>query len=440
MLEIFGAQIMPRAVFQSSGHLTGFSDPLTQCQKCHAMHRADKIVSSALGRVIPEGTDESELDELIRSNGLTCPTCGGPLSPVRRFNLMMDVALGPLRDQECYLRPETCQSIFCDYLRLSKSMRVKLPFGIAQAGSAFRNEISPRNFLIRQREFGQMECEIFFDPERMDDAPMFEEVKDVGLRILRLGRDEPEEMTARELVEEGVVGGRLFAYYLAEVELVWEGMGFPRDRLRFREVGEDERPFYSKETWDFEVLSDKLGWVELVANNYRTDYDLSGHQRGSGSDLRWTAEDGRKFIPHVWEISAGLDRTLLCLLEVSLRDDGGRRYLSLPPHIAPFIAGVFPLVRKNGLPELAREIAADLRRNGHRIFYDETGSIGRRYARVDEIGCPFAVTVDYDTPKDGTVTLRERNTTDQKRIAKDELAVTLWKMHNGLLSFEDLPG
>ena len=405
MLEIFGAQIMPRAVFESSGHLTGFSDPLTQCTECHAMHRADKIISNALGRVVPEGTPESELDELIRTHGLKCPNCGGSLSPVRRFNLMMDVALGPLRDQECYLRPETCQSIFCDYLRLSKSMRVKLPFGIAQAGSAFRNEISPRNFLIRQREFGQMECEVFFDPEKVDDAPLFDQVKDVKLRILRLGREESEKFTAEDLVQRQIVGGRLFAYYLAEVERIWEGMGFPRERLRFREIGEDERPFYSEETWDFEVLSDKLGWVELVANNYRTDYDLSGHQQGSGSDLRWTSEDGRKFIPHVWEISAGLDRILLCLLEVSLRESGGRRYLSLPPQIAPFMAGVFPLVRRDGLPELARQIKDDLTSHGHRVFYDETGSIGRRYARIDEIGCPFAVTVDYDTPKDGTVTL-----------------------------------
>lgn len=438
MLEIHGAEIMPKSVFESSGHLKGFSDPLTQCDKCHSMHRADKIVSEATGTQVPEGTEETKLDEMIKSHGLVCPSCKGHLSKVKRFNLMMGVMLGPLQDQQCYLRPETCQSIFCDYLRLTKTMRTKLPFGIAQEGSAFRNEISPRNFLIRQREFGQIECEIFFDPEKIDEVEGFDDVKDMPMRFSMLGSQETQELTTRQLLENELVGGRLIAYYLAEVQRVWETMGFPHDLLRFREVGDDERPFYSKETWDFEVLSDQLGWVELVANNYRMDYDLEGHMKGSGSDLRWTREDKRKFTPHVWEISAGLDRTLLCLLEVNLRKDDKRTYLSLPPQLAPFPAAVFPLVKKDRLPEIANRIVQDLRDHGHTVFYDESGSIGRRYARVDEIGCPFAVTVDYTTPEDSTVTLRARDTIEQVRVQISELPAILWKLHSGVLEFKTL--
>jgi len=438
MLEIQGAQIMPKAVFESSGHLTGFSDPLTQCQKCHAMHRADKIVSDATGLQVPEGTQEAKLDELIAQEGLACPSCGGQLSKVRRFNLMMGVMLGPLQDQVCYLRPETCQSIFCGYLRLTKTMRVKPPFGIAQEGASFRNEISPRNFLIRQREFGQIECEIFFDPEMIDESPGIEKVEDISMRFLTLGSDEPVELSTSELVEKDLVSGKLIAYYLAEVQRVWEAMGFPHESLRFREVGKEERPFYSKETWDFEALSDKLGWVELVANNYRMDYDLAGHQKGSGADLRWTRENGEKFIPHVWEISAGLDRTLMCLLEVSLRKEGERTYLSLQPQIAPFIAGVFPLVNKGGLPEIAHRIVEDLRANGLASSYDESGSIGRRYARVDEIGCPYSLTVDFDSLKDTAVTIRDRDTTKQVRVEIAQLPVVLWRLLNGVATFNDL--
>ncbi len=429
---------MPKAVFESSGHLTGFSDPLTQCEKCHAMHRADKVVSEATGQQVPEGTEEAKLDELISQHGLVCPSCGGKLSKVRRFNLMMGVMLGPLQDQICYLRPETCQSIFCDYLRLTKTMRVKLPFGICQEGASFRNEISPRNFLIRQREFGQIECEIFFDPEKIDDFPQFEQVADVRMNFLTLGSDELVELRPPDLLDRKLVSGKLIAYYLAEVQRVWEGMGFPRESLRFREVGEDERPFYSKETWDFEVLSDKLGWVELVANNYRVDYDLAGHMRGSGADLRWTREDGEKFIPHVWEISAGLDRTLICLLEVSMRKEGERTYLSLPPQISPFLAAVFPLLNKEGLPQLARKVEDDLKAHGIACFYDESGSIGRRYARVDEIGCPYSLTVDFQSLKDESVTIRDRDTTAQIRIAISEVPTALWRLYNGLVTFNEL--
>ncbi len=440
MMEIRGSQIMPQAVFESSGHLKGFSDPLTQCQKCHSMHRADKIISQATGEHIPEGTDPGVLDQKIEANGLVCPSCKGPLSKVKEFNLMMGVKLGPLQDQQCFLRPETCQSIFCDYLRMTKTMRAKLPLGIAQTGKAFRNEISPRNYLLRQREFGQMECEIFFDPEAIDDVDNFGEVQDVDMRFQTIAREKPLEIGPHELLDREMVSGKLIAYYLAEVQRVWESMGFPHESLRFREVGEDEKPFYSKETWDFEYHSDQMGWVELVANNYRMEYDLSGHQEGSSTDLRWKNQEGRKFIPHIWEISAGLDRSLLCLLEATLREDDkhGYAYLSLHPQLAPFLVSVFPLVKKDGLPKIAHHIVDSLRKNGHRVVYDQSGSIGRRYARVDEVGCPFAVTVDYDTKDDQMVTIRERDSSEQIRVKITDLPVLLWKLQNRVLEFQDI--
>jgi glycyl-tRNA synthetase len=283
----------------------------------------------------------------IQKHRLVCPKCKGALGAVKRFNMMVKTDVGVSTKAETYLRPETCQSIFCDWLRLMKTMRIKLPQGVAQVGRSFRNEISPRQTLLRQVEFSQMEAEVFFDPAAVNEAEGFDEVKDHPVMVQRIGSEKVESILARSLVDKGVVSGKLIAYFLAHTQRFFETLGIPREKMRFREVGADERPFYSKETWDFEVET-SLGWVELVANNNRTDYDLKGHMAGSKQSLEYVYPEGKKIIPHVWEISIGLDRTFYAVLEHTYREEDKngekRAVLGVKPQLAPLTVAVFPLL------------------------------------------------------------------------------------------------
>ena len=440
MLEIYGSQIMPVDVFKSSGHLAAFNDPVTQCTKCNTLHRADRLLADATGEHYPEAMADAEFTKEIEKHKLACPKCKGALNPVKRFNMMVRTEIGVSTKSETYLRPETCQSIFCDWQRLMKTMRIKLPQGIAQVGRSFRNEISPRQTLLRQVEFSQMEAEVFFDPAKVNEIEGFDEVKDHPIIIKRIESDKTEQILARSLVDKGVVSGKLIAYYLAHTQRFFETLGIPREKMRFREVGKDERSFYSKETWDFEVET-SVGWLELVANNNRTDYDLGGHSKGSGQDLHYVYPDGKKVIPHVWEISIGLDRTFFAVLEHSLKTEekkGEKRIvLSVKPIIAPIQIAVFPLLsNKDELKKKAKEVYEIMR--CYDAFYDESGSIGKRYARVDEIGCPWAITIDFDSLTNEDVTLRDRDSTDQKRVKIKDLRQTIYEIYTGLKKFGQL--
>jgi glycyl-tRNA synthetase len=346
--------------------------------------------------------------------------------------MMMKVEIGATGNQPCYLRPETCQSIFLDFSRMFKTMRVSLPLGIAQAGCSFRNEIAPRNSLLRAREFGQMEIEIFFNPKKINDIARFQEIADYKLNLMTLKDKEPKTISCKEAVAKGIISAKLIAYYLAKAQQCWNKLGIPTEKMRFRQLADDEKAFYSKESWDFEVETD-LGWVELIACNYRTDYDLGGHAKESKQDLKVKEEgDVQSFTPHVFELSAGIDRTffvsLLLNYKKEKRGPEERIFLSLPKKIAPFFVGVFPLVKKDGLLEKGLELEKELSSFGFDVFFDESGSIGKRYARTDEIGVPFAITIDYDTMKDNTVTLRDRDSLQQKRVKVQELPELLWKI------------
>ncbi|MEW6294992.1 MAG: glycine--tRNA ligase [Candidatus Diapherotrites archaeon] len=439
-LEVDGAQILPEKVFDASGHLKNFNDPLVQCTKCHSLYRADNLLSDHLNVNFPESMPAEHFDELIKKNKPKCPKCKGELGGVKRFNMMLKVQVGATGKQKGFLRPETCQNIFLDYDRLSKTMRLNLPFGIAQAGKSFRNEIAPRNMLLREREINQMEIEVFFNPKKINEIKKFHELESKKLNIQKLKEEKPKEVSAKELVEKNIVSGKLIAYYLARVQELYEFYGVPKEKMKFRQLGEEEKAFYAKEAWDFEILT-SLGWIELIACNYRSDYDLKGHAKESSRNLK-TKEDGEEFYPNVFELSAGIDRTLYALLELALREETkkgeARLYLDLKPSIAPYIAGILPLVNKDGLDEKAEKLFEELKSYNLDLFYDDSGSIGRRYARIDEIGVPFAITIDYDSMKDDTVTLRERNSTQQKRIAVKELPELLWKLEIGKKEFKDL--
>jgi len=423
--EISGSQILSKRVFESSGHLKSFNDPIIQCKKCHSLFRADKLIEEKIGGNIPESLELKEFDELIKKNNVVCPKCKcGEFEPVRNFNMMIKTDIGATGEIEAYLRPETCQNIFLDFQRVYKISRRKLPLGIAQVGSAFRNEIAPRNGLIREREIRQMEVEVFFNPNMINDIEGWENVKNYKLNLLLPEKEEILKISCEDAVEKKIVSGKLIAYYLAKVQQLYSlKYGFSMEKMRFRGLNDDERAFYAKETWDFEVKT-SLGWVELIANNYRGSYDLEGHSKGSNNKLM-ISEDGEKFIPHVFEISAGVDRTIFSILDNSYRKEkrgeNERIYLKLPVETAPYKLAVFPLVKKDGISDIGRKIAEQMRDKGIETVYDEKGSIGRRYARVDEIGVPYVLTVDYQTKEDGTLTLRNRDSMEQSRVKLEDV-------------------
>lgn len=436
--EIEGTNIMPEDVFVASGHIKGFADPLVQCKKCKSLHRADKLIEEKTGIFVPERASAEKFDKIIEENKIGCPTCNGELTNTRYFNMMFKLGVGPTEDVEvAYLRPETCQAIFVDFLNVYRSMRAKLPFGIAQIGRSFRNEISPRQTLLRQREFTQAEAEIFFNPDKID-FPKFEEIESYELNLQMLKDEEPSKISLSRALKSGLVKDKLILYYLAKLQRFIHSLGIPLEAIRLREQTDEERPFYATYAFDCEIRT-SMEWIEVVANHYRTDYDLKSHMKISGKNLS-VIDDGEKIIPHVWEISQGIDRTLLCIMLHSHREgkDRGWEWFAFPPKLAPYTVGVFPLVNKDGIDDKAKEVYEMLKKDFD-AFYDGSGSIGRRYARSDEVGTFLAVTVDYHTLDDQTVTIRNRDTTEQIRVKVEEVKGIVNEMLSGK-TFEHFKG
>ncbi len=416
MVELDGSQIMARSVFLASGHLESFADPVTTCEQCRITVRADRLIQEKLRRTVPERLAVEAYDEMIASNQIKCPQCGGKLGPVKMFNMMFKVGIGSSSD-EAYLRPETCQSIFVDFPRLFKVMRRSLPVGFAQVGRSFRNEISPRQSLMRMREFYQAEVEVFFNPKRVNEFGKFKDIEDYSIRIAH-SDGSVNSLSCSQAVKNNLLPDQLTAYYLALLQRFYEKAGLDMGRCRFRVLGEDERAFYAKSAFDFEVET-AIGWVELVACNNRSNHDLRRHSEQSGTDFHVLDED-EKVLPNVFELSMGIDRSLYCILEHSLVKEGERQVLKLRPYLSPIQAAVFPLVTRDCLPEKAYSLYTSLKLDFD-MFYDDSGSIGRRYRRMDEIGTPFCITVDYQTLEDETITVRDRDSMAQSRIPVSEL-------------------
>lgn len=416
MLEIDGSQIMSKSVFKASGHFSNFTDPIIKCTECDSTFRVDKLISERIGRDIPERTPDEELDTIIVSNTIRCPTCKGKLGKTTRFNMMFKLEIGPSAE-EAYLRPETCQTIFVDFPRVYKTMRGKLPIGIAQLGKSFRNEIAPRQSLLRLREFYQAEVEIFCNPAKLDDISHFNEVSNTYLRISSDGVS-IEEVTANESLKRRLLPNKLVAYYLSILADFYTKTGIDMQRTRFRQLRDDEKAFYASVAFDFEVET-SIGWLELVACNYRSDHDLKGHSMVSKQNLEVIdPSDQSKILPHVFELSMGIDRSIYAILEHSYFEDSehdNRAVLKLRPYLAPILVGILPLVNRDGLPEKSQMIHSELKREFD-SYYDDSGSIGRRYRRLEQIGVPFAITVDKITLQDDTVTVRQRDTMKQERI------------------------
>ena len=417
MLEIDGSQIMSQSVFEASGHLASFADPIIKCKNCKATFRADRMIAEVTKVEIPESADLEEFDKVIAEKGLKCPKCEGEFENTRKFNMMFKVGIGP-EGEPAYLRPETCQSIFVDFPRLFKTMRGKLPLGIAQIGKSFRNEISPRQSLLRLREFYQAEIEVFCNPNNLSNLEKFSEISETEIRIQI--ENEPKKMTCKEAVDSGTLPNQFVAYYLGILTEFYAKTGIDLSKSRFRKLGEKEKAFYAEVAFDFEVET-TIGWLELVACNYRSGYDLTSHANKSKEKFEVMDED-QKVLPHVFEISMGIDRSLYTILEHSLREDkeNERLVLSIKPYLSPIHVGVLSLVKKDGLKEKTDEIFSKIKTR-YDAFLDHAGAIGRRYRRLDEIGAPLALTIDHQTLEDQTVTLRERDSMEQKRIKITEI-------------------
>lgn len=424
MMEIDGSQIMSGSVFEASGHLASFADPVIKCEKCGLTARADKVIEEAVNITVPESAEPAEFDAVISEHCIRCSKCNGAFTQTQRFNMMFKVGIGP-EQKEAYLRPETCQSIFVDFPRLYKSMRGTLPVGIGQIGKSFRNEIAPRQGLLRLREFYQAEIEVFCNPQKLDEVPNFsEEIADVKLN-LQIDSEHKSNaarpISCADAVESGMLPNKLVAYYLGMLTEFYQKTGIDMSKSRFRKLGPKEKAFYAKVAFDFEVKT-STGWLELVACNYRSGHDLTGHAARSGE--KFEVMDGeQKVLPHVFEISMGIDRSLYTILEHNLtfdRQHDDRKVLSLKPYLAPVHIGVLSLVKKDGLREKTDEIYCKLKRK-YDAFLDHSGAIGRRYRRLDEVGAPFAITIDHQTMEDQTVTIRMRDSMEQSRISISEL-------------------
>jgi glycyl-tRNA synthetase len=512
--EIECPTIAQEAVFIASGHVKGFSDKMCQCPHCKEYLRADHVADG--GGVCGAATMDNEaLAAAIAT--CKCPACEEVLGNVEvyNFNLMFQTSIGPGSQRVGYLRPETAQGMFVDFARLLRFYRDKLPFGAVQIGKSYRNEISPRQGMIRLREFTQAEAEIFVHPNEKNHHPSFKRYTDYRMPLLTYTHQqkcEPAvEMSMREAVDKGIIANEYVAYYVALTHDLLVTVGIRPDRLRFRQHLPDERAHYATDCWDAEVYSERFGWVETVGIADRTNYDLNAHAKQSGTsmtvfiqydtpkkverrriipnmgvlgkqyrqkakaifaaletatpspngadvtvdgetihipaDLFEVRDEvieirGEEVVPHVIEPSYGIDRMCYAVLEQAYAEDtadGEKRVvLRLSPQVAPVQVAVFPLMTRDGLDTLSEEITTTLQKQGILAEYDDSGAIGRRYRRQDEIGTPFAITVDYESKETHTVTVRDRDSMKQVRIAIDKLPAIIPALVNGSMKFAEL--
>lgn len=520
--EIEAPTIMPRDTLKASGHVDNFTDPMTQCMKCNEVYRADHIIENAINKEV-EGLPDEKLTEIIKENNISCQSCEGELAPVKSYNLMFKTEIGVSGKQTGFMRPETAQGIFIAFKRISRFYKDKLPFGIVQLGKSYRNELSPRQGVIRLREFTQAEAEIFVDPSDKSHKN-YENIENYTLNLYsqkeQLDESKPVEITVKEAIDTKIVSSEMLIYQIVLARKFLKDLGIPDNAIRFRQHLPDEMAHYAIDCWDAEVKTDQYGWVEIIGIADRTDFDLKSHIAHSKEDLsvfkeydtpktvtvtkpsfnmkkfgpvfkgdspeakeilentdadtirksfekegvyKFNIKDneyeidesfvkfetgdeqirGKRIIPHVIEPSYGIDRIIYSTLLHSYTEDtteeGEKRaYLKIPAKIAPVKAAILPLVNKEPLVETAEDLEKTLRKNNIITSFDGSGTIGRRYARADEIGIPYAITIDYDTIEDKKVTIRNRDTFKQKRIDIEKIPMIINNLMEGYINFDEI--
>jgi len=515
--EIESPTIMPEEALKASGHVDHFNDPMTECKDCLEVFRADHVIKEAIGEEV-EGLKNQELTEILSNQQILCPKCGGHLTHVWSYNLMFQTLIGAKGKKTGYMRPETAQGIFIPFKRLLRFFRGKLPFGVVQLGKAYRNEISPRQGVIRLREFTQAEAEIFVDP-RDKTHPNFQKVAQQVLTLYTAQAQEDDaefiQITAEEAVNKGVISSQMLTYQLCLADRFMEELGIPENVIRFRQHMKTEMAHYAIDCWDVEIYTDRYGWIEVIGIADRTDFDLKSHSQYSKEDLSVFIEydepqtvtkmaakpdmkkfgplfkgnapkilnflkeadsnlikeafdengvyelelegesyqltpdiisfeeveetvRGEKVYPHVIEPSYGIDRITYSVLLHSFTQEDDRNIFHFPADIAPVGVNVFPLVNKDELVEISGKIRNNLRGESIIAEVDTSGTIGRRYARSDEIGTPFAVTVDHQSLEDDTVTIRERDSQEQVRVLISEVPGKISDLILKKITFSDI--
>lgn len=453
--EIDTANIMHENVFKASGHLEKFADIVVYCRKCGFKERADHLVEQKL-KQRAEGFSVEELNKIIQKNKLKCPTCNAELGNALPMNMMFPVQLGTAQKEllhsegipsklkvseeeignKAYLRPETAQSPYVNFKLQYELQRKKLPLGLAIIGRAYRNEISPRNLTLRMREFTQAELQIFFNPQKINEHKEFDNIKNYKLRTLLIAdrtKNTVAERSAEELLKCGLP--QSYVYHLVKIQQFYlEELKISSAKFRLYELNEKEKAFYNKYHFDIEIELEEHGFTEMGGLHYRTDHDLSGHQKVSKQSMEILDEEsGQKFIPYVLELSFGVDRNVYALLDLNYEDsqERGNIILHLPNSLTPFLCGVFPLVKNKVEIVMKAEEVYEMVKKLYSCFYDEVASVGRRYARADEIGIAYGITVDFESVDDNSVTIRDRETTKQIRVKIKELLSILFKLWQG---------
>jgi glycyl-tRNA synthetase len=501
--EIESPTITPEEVLIASGHTNNFTDPMVQCVGCKDVFRLDHVIEDQINLEVDGYTNE-ELDKIVKDENIRCSNCGDKLTESWNFNLMFRTNIGPKGNKPGYMRPETAQGIFIMFKRLGRFFKNKLPFGVVQLGKAYRNEISPRQGVIRLREFTQAEAEIFVHPQNKTH-PKFKEIAN-EIFVLKSNKNQLEKtdsltLTAQKALDKGIIANEILIYQIYLAKKFLNEIGVSDDVLRVRQHLKNEMAHYANDAWDIEVKTDRYGWVEIIGIADRGDYDLLAHSKVSNEDLNVYIEyneaktvkktiikpnmkvlgqkfkanlpkikanldkqnptiikeqietngsyeiaiasdtfilekddlffeeveekiKGEKIIPHVIEPSFGIDRIVYALLlhsfnSITIKEDDKEKtknYFKFAPIISPIKVGVFPLIKDDRLIEIAMNIKDNLRLNGFTVEYESSGTIGKRYARSDEIGVPLAITVDFDTIEDKNVTVRDRDTENQERI------------------------
>ncbi|MCD7781272.1 MAG: glycine--tRNA ligase [Methanosphaera sp.] len=520
--EIEAPTVMPKETLKASGHVDNFTDPMTECSECGEIYRADHIIEAEIDDDV-EGRPDEELTQIIKDNNIVCSACGGKLTDVHSYNLMFKTQIGASGKQTGYMRPETAQGIFIAFKRIARFYKDKLPFGIVQLGKSYRNELSPRQGVIRLREFTQAEAEIFVDPSDKSHK-YYENITDHILRLYsqkeQQNNSDPLEISVSDAIDKNIVSSQMLIYQIVLAHDFLRDLGIPDDVIRFRQHLPDEMAHYAIDCWDAEVYTDAYGWVEIIGIADRTDFDLKSHMNHSKEDLsifkeydepkiimktkpsfnmkkfgptfkkdssraknilentnpdmiieafendgvfKFNIDDteyeiddsfvsfstveekikGERIVPHVIEPSYGIDRIIYSTLLHSYTEDENdegeiRAYLKLPAKIAPIKVAILPLVNKEPLSELAQDIEITLRENNIITSYDASGTIGRRYARSDEIGVPYAITIDYDSLDDHRVTIRDRDTFKQKRVAIRDLPILVKDLSEEFIEFDDI--
>jgi len=425
--------VLPDVVWEASGHLNTFSDKTVECSKCKSIYRVDKLIEEKTDHETASMSDDDYL-RMLKKEKIVCPSCKSPFNnEIKNYSLMMktEVANKPFS-----FRPETATVTYLPFKRLNEYFR-KLPFAVFQIGKAYRNEISPRQHLLRLREFTQAESQLFIDPKEKNNWEKFEKIKKERLPLYTSkhqdNKSKHDLTSLDDAIKNKLIKSKAYAWCLYLAYSQYISMGIPKEKIRIRQHLENERAFYADDAWDIEILLNSFGWTECCGVHDRTNYDLTKHQEHSKQSLEAVRDNGEKYIPHILEIAFGTDRPVFALMDIfyEKKEEGeGKSMFKVPYHIAPIDVAIFPLMKRDGMPEYAEKIKTLLEKD-FIVDYDESGSIGKRYLRAAEAGTPYAITIDYDSIKGSDVTLRDRNTERQIRVPESELKETLKALLSG---------